>query len=70
MTACWAGNWGSYIVFKKPELLKNAVQQLFRSFTKPDSYLAQFNNHFSKKSITEREAELQKLQQTKETRST
>lgn len=46
-------------------LLKNAVQQLRRLFTKPEAHIVLFNNHSSKKSMTEREAKLMEVQQTK-----
>jgi len=55
-----------YLKIKK--LLKNALQ-LFRLFTIAKVYLVLYNNHLSKNSITESEAELMKVQQTNETRS-
>lgn len=65
-----AAEWGTEVpaaYLKIKTLLKNAVQQLFRLFTKPEAYLGLFNNHLCKKSITESEAQLMKVQQTKKT---
>lgn len=56
--------------FKNKDITEKGSNDLCSLSTKPEAYLALFNTHWSRKSLTAKEAECIKVEQTKETKNT